>query len=103
MTISNPMTDRSPAETRRELRRSAQLSLLLAVLWLGGVGSVLAVRQGRRALDGLERHHQHRRTALCGYVAGWIGVGISALVLVALFVYISAAGYGMSVRFTYPS
>lgn len=103
VTISKPVTHRSPAEADRELRRAARISLLLAVLWLGGVGSFFAVRHGRRALNGLARHRRHRGTALCGYVVGWIGIGITALALVALFVHISAAGYGMSVRSTYPS
>lgn len=105
MIISNPRTARSPAEARRVLRRTARLALLLAVLWLGGAGSVLAVRQARRALNGMERAHcfDHRRTALIAHFAGWVGIGLSALLLLALYFYISVAGFGMSVRGTYPS
>jgi hypothetical protein len=105
MIISNPRTARSPAEARRVLRRTARLSLLLAVLWLGGAGSFAAVRQARRALNGMERAHcfGHRRLALVAYFAGWAGIGLSTLLLLALYLYVSVAGFGMSVEYTFPS
>lgn len=107
MIISDPATDpyRSPLAVSIELRRSARNSLLLAILWLGGVGSIYAVSQGRRALDGMQLtgNHTHKKVAMTGYVLGWVGVGISAVGLLALFVYISAVGYGMSTKATYPS
>lgn len=95
----------STRETRAELRREAWTSLLLAVLWLGGVSSFFAVSLGRRAMRGMDPASEpvHHRVATSGYVLGWIGVGISVLGLLAVYVYISAAGFGMSTKATYPN
>jgi hypothetical protein len=64
-------------------------SLVLGVLWLYGVGSILALVFGYIAKGQIDRsgaQQSGRGMAIAGIVLGWIGVAVLLLVLVAFLV-----------------
>lgn len=72
-------------------------SLVLGIVWLYGVGSILALVFGYMAkgqIDGSGGRETGRGMATAGIVLGWIGVGILILiVIVAISAASSSSGY----------
>jgi hypothetical protein len=63
----------------------AVASLVLGILWLDGIGSVLAVIFGFVALNQIKQRNQRGRgMAIGGLVLGWIGIALVALAVVAV-------------------
>jgi hypothetical protein len=63
----------------------AVASLVLGILWLCGVGSILALIFGYRARDQMDKapgRYTGRGLATAGVVLGWVGVGIIALLMI---------------------
>ncbi|HWE70540.1 MAG TPA: DUF4190 domain-containing protein [Acidimicrobiales bacterium] len=68
-----------PAETTNGL---AIASLVLGILWLGGLGSVLAVIFGFVARKQIRTRRQRGNgMAIAGIVLGWVGVGLLILAI----------------------
>ncbi len=69
-------------------------SFVLSLLWLGGIGSVLAVVFGHMARD--RRHNWrgagHRRMALAGLILGYAGVALTVVLIATGSIYVRAAG-----------
>jgi hypothetical protein len=58
-------------------------SLVLGIVWLEGLGSILALIFGYIALRQIKQRQQRGRgLAIAGVVLGWIGVALLALVIV---------------------
>lgn len=73
-------------------------SFVLSLLWLGGIGSVLAIVFGHIARD---RRHDwrgdgHRRMALAGLILGYVGVGVAVVLIATGSFYTSSAGSSAS-------
>jgi hypothetical protein len=69
--------------------RLAVWALVLGVLWLYWVGSIAALITGRQALkqiDGSEGRLKGRNYAIGGIVAGWIGVALFVVGLIAYLI-----------------
>ena len=61
-------------------------SLVLGIVWLYGIGSILALIFGYLAKGQIDQSggsQTGRGMAIAGIVLGWIGVGILAIVIVA--------------------
>ena len=59
-------------------------SLVLGILWLYGIGSILALVFGYVALNQIKRRNENGRgLAIAGTVLGWIGVGGVLLIVIA--------------------
>jgi hypothetical protein len=77
---------------------SAIASLVLGILWLGGIGAILALvfgYRGKRSIDRSRGGEGGRGLALAGIVLGWIGVAgaIGVTLLVALAANSSDSAY----------
>lgn len=62
-------------------------SLVLGILWMWGIGSILAVifgYTGRNQIDASAGRQTGRGLAVAGIVLGWVGVGLTVL-FIALF------------------
>ena len=56
---------------------------MLGIVWLEGLGSILALIFGYIALRQIKQRQQRGRgLAIAGVVLGWIGVGLLAMVIV---------------------
>ena len=61
----------------------AIVSFVLGILWLGWLGSILAVIFGHVALSQIARSGQNGRgLAIVGLVFGWIGVGVLVVAMI---------------------
>ena len=61
--------------------------LVLGIVWLWGIGSILALVFGYVAKGQIDRSNglqTGRGMAVASIVLGWVGVGVSVLVIVAL-------------------
>jgi hypothetical protein len=70
---------------RRPLNRLAAASIVFAVVWLWGLGSVLAIISGhvaRRAIDESHGEVGGAGIASTAIVLGWVGIALVPLVLV---------------------
>jgi hypothetical protein len=60
-------------------------SLVLGILWLEGIGSVLALVFGYIALSQIKQRQQSGRgLAIAGVTLGWIGIAVLTLAIVVL-------------------
>jgi hypothetical protein len=70
-------------------------SLVLGILWIWGVGSILALIFGYIGLRQIrERNENGRGMAIAGVVLGWIGV--AGTILIVLLAIIGSASSGGS-------
>jgi hypothetical protein len=61
----------------RQIYRLAIISFVLSLIWLAGVGSLIAIISGRKALKLMKRYESKvigDFPAKFGYIAGWIGL-----------------------------
>ena len=80
-----PLPTRRPlwAGYGRKTNRMATASLVFAILWLGGVGSVAAVLCGHRGRRQIGRRWERGRgRATLGIRLGWLGIVASGVVAV---------------------
>lgn len=62
-------------------------SMVLGILWLWGVGSILAVIFGHVALSQVRRRNENGRgMAIAGVVLGWVGLAGMVLFIVVVAV-----------------
>lgn len=64
-------------------------SLVLGIVWLYGVGSILALvfgYQAKKQIDMSGGRETGRGMAIAGIVLGWVGLGLLALVIIGLAV-----------------
>jgi hypothetical protein len=64
-------------------------SLVLGIVWIYGVGSILALifgYQGKHQIDASGGQQTGRGMAIAGIVLGWIGVGLLVLLIIGLAV-----------------
>jgi len=69
-------------------------SLVLGIVWIYGIGSILALvfgYQAKKQIDASGGRESGRGMAIAGIVLGWIGVGL--LVLVIIFAVAATSGY----------
>jgi Domain of unknown function (DUF4190)/Protein of unknown function (DUF2510) len=67
----------------------AVASMVLGIVWLNGIGSVLAVIFGHLSLGQLSRPDNHqggRRMAVAGLVLGYVGIVLTALLFVVFVI-----------------
>lgn len=82
-----------PPPRREGANGHAIASFVLSLLWLGGLGSVLAIIFGHVALD---RRHDwrgggHRRMALAGLILGYAGAAVTVVFIATGSLYITTA------------
>jgi hypothetical protein len=73
-----------PIAPPRETNSSAIVSVLLGVLWLAGIGSVLALVLGHRARREIKKSGGTQRgstLATVGIVLGWVGLAMLLIVV----------------------
>ena len=61
----------------RQIYRLSIISFVFSLIWLGGVGSLIAIISGRKALRLMKRYETNvtgKFPAKFGYIAGWIGL-----------------------------
>jgi hypothetical protein len=61
----------------RQIYRLAIISFVFSLIWLGGVGSLIAIISGRKALRLIKRYETNvvgNFPAKFGYIAGWVGL-----------------------------
>jgi hypothetical protein len=78
------------APPRRTTNGLAVASLVLGILWLYGVGSILALvfgYVGKRKIDQSNGAQGGRGLAIAGIVLGWIGAAGLALIILAITVF----------------
>jgi hypothetical protein len=83
----------------KETNGSAIVSVVLGVLWLAGIGSLLALvfgYQARRQIKNSAGSQKGSGLATAGIILGWIGIAILAIVVVggALTIVVDAGGGG---------
>jgi hypothetical protein len=74
-----------PGRPAQKTNGMAVASLVLGILWLGWVGSILAVvfgYVGKSQIDRSGGAEGGRGMAVAGIVLGWVGIGTLALVIV---------------------
>jgi hypothetical protein len=62
-------------------------SLVLGIVWIYGIGSILALVFGYQAksqIDASRGRESGRGMAIAGIVLGWIGIGLLTLVIIAI-------------------
>lgn len=80
-----PATAQNVVVQNRGTHGLAIVSFVLGILWLGWLGSILAVIFGHVALSQIARSGQNGRgLAIAGLVLGWIGVGVLTIVILAM-------------------
>jgi hypothetical protein len=78
----------SPAVPQRT-NGFAVVSLSMGILWYVWIGSILALIFGyvaKRQIDASQGRQKGRGFAIAGIVLGWVGVGLLALVIIAVVV-----------------
>jgi len=86
-----PSSSYQQPATRASTNGLSVASLVLGVLWIWGIGSILALIFGYISLRQIkERGEGGRGLALAGVVLGWVGVG-GAVLLTALLVIAAAS------------
>ena len=73
----------------------AVASLVLGIVWIYGIGSILALIFGYQAKNQIDRSggaEGGRGMAIAGIVLGWVGIGGFALVIIAIAAS-SSSGY----------
>lgn len=59
-------------------------SMILGIVWVWGIGSILALIFGYVAMNQIKQRNQSGRgMAIAGTVLGWVGVLLTALIIVA--------------------
>ena len=96
---TDPATPDPLAAPFRETNGSAIVSVLLGVLWLAGIGSLLALVFGYRARRQIKNSAGAQKgsgLATAGIILGWIGIAILAIVVVggALTIVVDAGSGG---------
>lgn len=84
MTASGPLHPQEAPPARAETDGFAIASLVLGIVWLGGLGSILALVLGYSAKSQIDRsggRETGRGLAVAGIVLGWVGVAGLLLVL----------------------
>jgi len=79
------MTDARQQQYARRTSALAVASLVLSILWVVGIGSLLAVLFGHWALADTRDDPavQGRGMAVAGLVIGYVSLGFTALIMVA--------------------
>ena len=80
----------------RETNGSAIASVLLGVLWLAGIGSLLALVFGSRARREIKNSAGSQKgsgMATAGIILGWIGIALSLLFVFILIVAVAATSH----------
>jgi hypothetical protein len=80
---------------RQETNGFAIASLVLGILWLGGLGAVLAIIFGHLALRRIRRPYASetgRGLAVAGLVLGYVGVAVPAALVVGALVLSNTTG-----------
>jgi Domain of unknown function (DUF4190)/Uncharacterised protein family UPF0547 len=92
------MPSASPQARGQKTNGFAIASLVLGIVWIYGVGSILALvfgYMGRNQIDQSGGREAGRGMAVAGIVLGWIGVGILLLVIIfAIVASSSSNSYG---------
>lgn len=73
-------------------------SMVMGILWLGGIGAVLALIFGYKAwreIDGSGGRIQGRGMATAGVVLGWVGVAGALLWIVWIIIVLAAIGHSV--------
>jgi hypothetical protein len=82
-----PMKPEQRPQTRgRTTNGFAVASLVLGIVWVMGVGSILALVFGyiaKAQIDRSEDEETGRGMAIAGIVLGWVGVGFLALMIIS--------------------
>lgn len=72
---------------QRKTNGLAVASLVLGILWVCGVGSILALifgYMGKKQIDESQGQQEGRGMAIAGIVLGWIGVAFLVLYIILL-------------------
>ena len=84
-----------PVPASRAMNGMAIASMVLGILWIEGIGSILALVFGYVALSQIKtRNERGRGMAIAGVVLGWIGVGVILLVFIVNFTRAVRSGPG---------
>jgi len=78
-----------PAVVRQSTNGLAVASMVLGIIWIYWIGSILAVVFGHVALWQINRSgglQSGKGMAIAGIVLGWTGIGLFALVILAVAV-----------------
>ncbi len=84
---ADPPPPGQPVAAFSQVNGLAIASLLLAVLWLAGIGAVLALVFGYRARSQIKNSAGSQTgsgLAAAGIILGWIGITILVVILIAL-------------------
>lgn len=91
--------NRSPgAAAKPETNGKSIASMVLGILWLCGIGSILALvfgYQAKNEIDASGETQGGRGMAMAGIVLGWVGVGALILYLV-LWLFLGVASLSLS-------
>src|SRR5262249_3006363 len=88
-----PYPGPSMAAPTRATNGMSIASLVLGILWLWGIGSILALIFGYIGLrQTRERNENGRGMAIAGVVLGWVGVAVTILVIVLAIVASASSG-----------
>ncbi|WP_462187516.1 MULTISPECIES: serine/threonine-protein kinase [unclassified Frankia] len=80
---------RAEAPRRRHWNSGAMLSVLLAVLWIFGIGSAAAVVVGLVARVRIRRRDERGATvAAVGIGLGWLGIGLAMILIVVILKFV---------------
>jgi hypothetical protein len=93
----SPPSAQYAAAPSKETNGAAVASVLLGVLWLGGIGSVLALVLGyraRRQIKSSAGDHTGSSLAIAGIVLGWAGLGLLLLVVIGGIGLVAVSGPG---------
>lgn len=75
----------SAAVTQTKTNGMAIASLVLGIVWVYGIGSILALvfgYLGKNQIDASQGRETGRGMAVAGIVLGWIGVGLLVIVII---------------------
>lgn len=84
---------RQVAVTAPRTNGMAIASMVLGIVWIYGIGAILALIFGykaRREIDGSGGSQTGRGMATAGIVLGWVGIGGLLLILIATFAAMSS-------------
>ena len=71
------------ATLKQGMNGLAIASMVLGILWIYGIGSILALIFGYIALNQIKhRNESGRGMAIAGTVLGWVGVGLTLLIVI---------------------
>jgi hypothetical protein len=82
-----PAAQGAGVETHRGTNGMSIASLVLGIIWIYGLGSILALVFGYVALRQIkERNEGGRGMAIAGIVLGWVGIGGAILITVLVVI-----------------